>query len=374
MKKVITIIIAILCISNSTSTAATKRVLLEEFSTAPCGFCPEGAIIAENLIHYYYQLLTFTHHAGFGTDSMTIKESQTLAAKFTNFAPAGVIDRNYHNIPVYTYPQYLAISRQKWDSIIAIHLNDPAEADIVITKRSFDKNTRNLTLDFTLSFLNDLETGDYRLNIAIIEDSVSGIGNGWDQKNYFNNDPKYPELYHKGDSIVGYIHRHVVRKMPLGAWGSADKIPSTPTKGTQISFTDFKIDNLPANWKSKDCSVIIFLSKYNDDIQKMKVLNSVQTQFPGDNISVDDKEETFGNLSVYPNPVSDLGFIHLDFQNPTFALLELYSSLGNKVRDISKGIYNSQNVYFYASDLPKGAYFIKVQTDSETKFINFIVD
>jgi len=75
----------------------------------------------KSLFSYYPNLLTFTHHSGFGADAMTINESKILASKFTSFA-SRCIDRNYHDIPVYTLPNYLGISPQKWDSIVAIHL------------------------------------------------------------------------------------------------------------------------------------------------------------------------------------------------------------------------------------------------------------
>jgi len=46
----------------------------------------------------------------------------------------------------------------------------------------FEKSTRTLTFDYVSSFLKDFESGDYRMNIAIIEDSLTGDGVGWDQR------------------------------------------------------------------------------------------------------------------------------------------------------------------------------------------------
>lgn len=374
-KKFFTIIILIpILISIVEAQKVTKRVLLEEFSTAPCGFCPEGSIIAENLLDKYPELITFTHHAGFGVDSMTIDASKTLASKFTCFAPAGVIDRNYHNIPVYTYPNFLAISRQKWDSIIAIHLNETAEVEFSISHHNFLSGSRTYQLGFSIKFLNDFPADDYRYNVAIIEDSVTGLGKGWDQTNYFNDNPNYPTLYKKGDPIVGYIHRHVVRSMPFGAWGSKEKLSEIITENYTQSIS-LSIEDVPKNWNIENCSVIIFLSKYNSDIQKHKIYNTVQMKIPIDFLSVEDENlRIIDDFAVFPNPVSDLGYINLKFETPTFAKLELYSSMGIKIRDIDKGIYkDSHNVYFYTSDLTTGVYFIKVESKNQTRFVNFIV-
>jgi hypothetical protein len=376
MNRTFTIIVLLLLFFElSNAQTPIKRVLLEEFSTAPCGFCPEGAIIAESLLKKYPELITFTHHAGFGVDSMTIDASKALAAKFTCFAPAGVIDRNYHNIPVYTYPDFLAISRQKWDSIISIHLNEPAEVEISINHHNFLSGTRSYQLGFSVKFLNDFPEDDYRYNVAIIEDSVTGIGNGWDQKNYFNDNPNFPTLYKKGDPFVGYIHRHVVRAMPYGAWGSSEGLLKVITKNYSKKIT-FDISDVPKNWKMENCSVIIFLSKYNTDIKQQKIYNTVQFGIPIDFLSVDEgKQNENADFSVFPNPVPDLGYINLEFENPTFTKLELYSSLGIKIREIATGTYqNSQNVYFYTSDLSAGGYFIKVETKNQTRFVSFIVE
>lgn len=374
MKKYFTIFLLVFIIfSISNSQTAVKRVLLEEFSTAPCGFCPEGGIIADQLLKKYPELISFTHHAGFGTDSMTISESNILAAKFTNFAPAGIIDRNYHSIPVYTYPDYLAISRQKWDSIVAIHLNDPADADIEITNLEYKSETKEIKLDFSISFLKDFPEDDYRYNVALIEDSVSGVGKGWDQKNYFNSDTKYPELYQKGDPIVGYIHRHVVRLMPYGAWGSNENMPKTITANTKLPVT-LTLSNIPNNWKIKDCKIIVFLSKYSSNIQNHKIYNSVEMQVPYNGNKVKEIEQESSDYGIYPNPVADLAYINLSFTEPTSVKLQLFDALGEKIRDLAYGTYLSQNIYFYCSDLPNGTYFIKIETTKMTKFVNFIVE
>src|SRR5207302_40583 len=106
---------------------------LEEFSTAPCGFCPDGDLVAAALIKSYPKVIWVTHHAGFGTDSMTVPQSVTLANAFTTFAPGAAIDRGYYNIPVYSYPNLIAVSRQKWDSICVAHLNDAPAVNLGIT-------------------------------------------------------------------------------------------------------------------------------------------------------------------------------------------------------------------------------------------------
>ncbi|MBN1446462.1 MAG: hypothetical protein JXA28_00925 [Bacteroidetes bacterium] len=48
-----------------------RRILTEEFSTARCGFCPDGSLIDANIVRDHPSVIWVTHHAGFGVDSMT---------------------------------------------------------------------------------------------------------------------------------------------------------------------------------------------------------------------------------------------------------------------------------------------------------------
>ena len=344
---------------------AQKNVLLEEFSTCPCGFCPEGGIYAENLINKYPNLFTYTHHAGFGTDSMTITESKTLAYTFTTFAPAGVIDRGHYPIPVYTDSNYIAISRQKWDSVVTLRLNEAPLADVSFTQ-SFDIETRQLDVKIDAKFLSTVESKDYRMNLAIIEDSVTGIGPGFDQKSYFNEEQKYPSLYHKGDTIKGYIHRHVLRALPAGTWGVAGIIPNSPVSGSIYSY-ELKGYKLPERWKTKDISLVAFVSYYSTDKFKHKILNSSESKLyiPTEVNQESTIPQTQNKMEIFPNPVSDLGYIVCFFATETAANFEIFSVTGEKIRSIKSGTFSGQcHVYFYVSDLPSGIYFIKVTSNN----------
>jgi hypothetical protein len=89
-----------------------RHVLLEEFSTAVCGFCPDGTLMAKQLVHDHPSVIWVTHHAGFGTDSMTTPEGRSIAGAFTNFAPSACIDRGEY--PVHVSPYIEEYGKMKW--------------------------------------------------------------------------------------------------------------------------------------------------------------------------------------------------------------------------------------------------------------------
>jgi hypothetical protein len=276
-----------------------RHILLEEFSTAPCGFCPDGDIVAAQLVRDHPQVIWVTHHAGFGTDSMTIPESKTIANAFTCFAPGAAIDRGDYKIPVYTYPLFIAVSRQKWDSIITAHLGDPAVADLHITN-FYNTSARTLNCRVDATFLFTPPPGDLRINLYLVEDSVSGIGSGWDQKNYYNTTVGHP-CYGRGDTIVGYVHHRVVRAIPTGAWGVAGIIPQAPSAGNTYTWNSGALP-ISMRWKAEDMDVVAFVSFHHDSARQRPVVNSNWKKLTDTTgtTAVELRETALPDMAVYP--------------------------------------------------------------------------
>ncbi len=328
-----------------------KYILLEEFSTAPCGFCPDGDLIAADIIKKYPKVIWVTHHAGFGTDSMTVPESVSIASAFTSGAPMAPIDRGDYKIPVYTIAPYIAVSRQKWDSICVAHLNDAPVVEIEITN-DYNSSTRKLNSTVYAKFTTLPAAGDLRINLYLSEDSVVGFGKGYDQKNYFNTTSGHP-FYQKGADIIGYVHHHVMRKIPGGAWGVSGIIPSTPVLNNSYSYT-FSNVSIPNNWNVNKMDVIAFVSYHNSNAALRQVLNSnhknlldmtpagINTLAPLQKI-----------ISVYPNPASDKIFIDGDFQGK----LELMNLEGQLIQTFNLD-KNSEGLS--VAGLKNGIYFYRL--------------
>ena len=362
------VLLSILIIKASAQ-SPVKRILLEEFSTAPCGFCPDGDVIAERLIKDHPSVIWMTHHAGFGTDSMTVAESKLIAGAFTTFAPGACIDRGDHPIPVYTIPPYIAVSRQKWDSVCVAHLGDAPVVDVKIVN-AFNAVSRTLDCTVEATFVSTPPAGDIRVNIFLVEDSVVGYGKGFDQLNYMNGTPGHP-YYKKGDTIVGYVHKRVLRSVPTTTWGISGIIPSSPELNKTYSYSRKDIP-ISTRWKENALDVIAFLSYYNTDAKQRAVINANQRRMLGEVSAVREFEAPGSVVLISPNPVRDDVTIRYQSKQHGRHTLIITDALGKTVRSFSLD-EASGVLSFSMNDAPNGIYFWKLVGEKEVQVGKLIV-
>ena len=360
MKKIILITSLIFILTGKNfGQPGVKHILLEEFSTAPCGFCPDGDLVAAQLIIDHPQVFWVTHHAGFGTDSMTVPESVTIANAFTTFAPGATIDRGDYPIPVYTSPPYIAISRQKWDSVCVAHLNDPPVVDVFITNQ-YDSVNRLLNCTVDATFLTTPTPGDLRLNLFLVEDSVVGFGSGYDQTNYYNTTIGHP-YYGAGNPIVGYVHHHVIRKVQTGAWGMTGVIPNAPVAGNTFSHTFTNIP-IPSAWKDDDMDVIAFVSYYNTDAHLRQIINSNQKRLTDATTGINDIANEESRVSVYPNPASDKVYFHMKGKENRESKIIITDFSG---KEVLTSQLQQNNSVIETKNFSDGVYFYRVISEKE---------
>ena len=101
---------------------------------------------------------------------------------------------------------------------------------------SWNSSTREISTNITCNILQNLPMGDYRFNLYVVEDSVTGAGSGYDQVSYYDDDPSSP-FYGLGNPIVGYVHRHVARAILPNSWGQGGIISPSPLTGESFSTT-----------------------------------------------------------------------------------------------------------------------------------------
>ncbi|MFN8154642.1 MAG: Omp28-related outer membrane protein [Bacteroidia bacterium] len=363
MKKVI---LFLLLLQALQCPAQTKKVLLEEFTTNLCGFCPPRS----HDIQVYYENHTassvfMTHHAGFGTDSMTNASASTFASYFQpstfGFAPAIMIDRDVYT-GVDTVP-YMIVSG--FDTIADRVSGNTTETDIQFSG-SYDAVSRILNLTTTVTFNQSLASGSRSISLFLIEDSVIGSGTGWDQKCYdagFANQ-YYPGQYNAGTTYISqYPHRNVQRVALAGTWGNATTIPTTPMAATPYSLNT--IYSVPAAFNVNRLKVVGIVANNGNNKFAKKVLNV--NDVPVSTFTTTGLSETpaLTNVYLYPNPAYDV--CTLQFENTVAGeiTIELFDLSGKLIKLFDKGTMLPAG--FYSADLniseyKKGIYQLIVKS------------
>ncbi len=202
---------------------------------------------------------------------MTNTEATDLCNQFSSATPSATVDRI-----LFDGESEVAFSRggNNWLNRSRTQINKGSLAKVSIGG-SYDSLTRVVDLDVASSFVDYALSGDIRLSIMIIEDSVSGSGAGYDQRNFYNNNPATPNhpFYGKGDPLVGYEHRHVLRDILPSTWGDSSVIPNNVLLNTDYT-KNFNF-TLNSSWDETQVSLVAVLSYYGGvDKERYEVINA----------------------------------------------------------------------------------------------------
>ena len=384
MQKIILPLFLVLALStesNSQSTA-TKKVMLEEFTTTLCGMCPpKSHAINDWHDNNGSKSVFMTHHAGFGVDQMTTTEATTICNVFSpstfGFAPAIMIDRS-------TYPwvdsvPYMAVNG--FDTIANRISNDPASVAVDI-QGTYNSTTRSLSFTATANFVQSVTSGNLRMTIYLVEDSVIGSGSGYDQKCY---DGTFANTYYSGQwnsttyYISGYPHRFVERQsLSGGTWGSSGVIPNSPVVGTPYSTSS--TFTVPSAYNDSRLYLIVSVEYYGATKQVRNVLNANDIKISNTFNTATGVESINNSVqinSLYPNPANS--FVNLAFTslNGGATSVSVTDVTGRTVyaeeqtTDLAPGKYER---FIDVSSLDAGIYFLVLKTVEETTTQKFIVE
>jgi hypothetical protein len=252
---------------NLLAQGPVKRVFVEQFTGAWCGWCVDGSVVIDNLLAQYpNQLIAVKVHQGDGMEIPKVM-ADTLRSFVAGY-PSGSIDRK-----LFTGQQTVGISRGLWPTFIAQQMAQPADVGVEITNVIYDPATRKITADVTANFVKSV-SGDVRINMIVVEDNVTGTGAAYDQKNFIANNPSFVghPYYSKPATITGYKHRSVVRAYAGGVWGVRGIIPGVAQTGTPYtaSFTY----TLPASYKPENITLVGTVQKYGTASNAKQMLNA----------------------------------------------------------------------------------------------------
>lgn len=328
--------------------SGTRSILVEEFTGSWCGYCPDGALKLESLIADNPGIVHgVSIHNG---DAMAFSDGIQSSSGFnaTSF-PSGMINRTLVSGQIKE-----PFSRSLWEAEVNNQVSSYTPVDVSVAS-TYNITNRELSITITGDFT-DFAGGDLRFVPMLIEDSVTGTGSGYDQVNYYSSahssggvgGASHPH-YNDPTPIVGYVHNHVLRAVPAGAFGNSGVISSPVSPGASLSES-FTM-TVPATVNENHIKVVGFISYYSTEIGERSILDVdevVPTAFVGvEELSLESA------LMVFPNPATDnveLVLVDQLYQAETMSLIDMTGkTLRNKrmtnnrlsldVSAISSGIY-----------------------------------
>ena len=247
----------------------TKKVLIEEFTGAWCGYCPDGAYRVKNLINDNDgRVVAVSLHAGNPTgDAMEIAHTNYLETTYQNTGfPSGMVDR-------VAIDGYTSLNRGYWEYVANNQLLETAVCGLAIISKV---NGQNATVEVHAGFNSTLNGDDYRLTVYLIEDGVTESGYGYDQRNYYNTDPESP-FYNLGDPIEGYEHNHTLRAVLSESLGNAISSSSLVSGGEHIET--YTVDL--SSYNKKNLSIVAFVTFIGSTITEHEIMNAQKCDIDG---------------------------------------------------------------------------------------------
>lgn len=334
------------------SLSAQKRVLIEKFTSAFCGSCPNASLEIQYMQEAHPELIWVNHHKPTWWTDYKLENEQSgvlwndLSVPGT---PRAVVDRT----PI---GAQLTYSLGSWSNMVNQQLAQPAYANLELSDITYDLDSRTFDFKVNVNFESLPSDGELRISAMIVEDSVTGT----EQHSYFNNSPGHP-LEGLGDIIWDYTHRNVTRAILNEPWGTPNSLPDNRVVGEIYSY-DFTY-TVPEAYNPEQIKVIATVSRHDEnDLGNRQVLNALEVKMNEQGLVLTNAEEVFWQgqqISIHPNPAKDffnlnLSFIpdQLDIFNHNGQLLYRYTELSKQQIDVSQ--------------LNTGLYFIRIYVDGNS--------
>lgn len=236
------------------SNPTVRKIILEEYTGFLCSNCPNGAKEIHRLDSIYTsQLIPISIHATNFAKPVNVDISQPpdgILDYTEDFrTPAGnayEIAFGVSGIPKGSVSRLNSAAMtgiSQWDIDINTIKNDVPKVSIGLSTL-YDDSSRTAKAVVNTEWLSS-ETGNYNLQIFLIEDSILG-----------------DQLDGSTHILQGYTHRHVLRKAVNGIWGSA--IPSSNIG--DFDTQEFAVSINP-NWNKEHCIMVAFIYKDSPDYE-----------------------------------------------------------------------------------------------------------
>jgi len=171
-----------------------------------------------------------------------------------------------------------------------------------------------------------------------------------------------------------YLNDHVTRKVEFYEHGDSLIGPSWPSGEEIVKNLTIHIDT---GWVPENCHLNLVVYHHADSLYKCAVQQAYCQSVTGA-VGVDPFPATATTteiLSIYPNPATNLAFIHFSIGTSSHCTLEIFTLSGQLVAtpvnlSLNPGLYNTELI---ANELPAGVYLAKLHAGKKVTVKQFVV-
>jgi thiol-disulfide isomerase/thioredoxin len=339
-----------------------QNVVIDEFTGTWCGWCPDGAVILNNILDQQPSAIAVAMHSG---DSLETAQTDSFAAFYSPAYPMACINRGGE-----------PVSRGGWSSAAQQAANGASSVSLSFDSLAYVEATRIVIAKIKADFTG-FENGDLRLGLMIIEDSLSGTGRGWDQVNYLNGQAGHPYAG-AGDPIRGYVHRHNFREAVGSVWGNPGIIPNLVNFGSEVEHT-FTFQLSP-RYNVEQIHLVVFASRYDgNNISDRRILNGEKVHLLSNltptNTSIDGKADFAREVRVYPNPFQEQVAFSFDLKQTGWVQAEMLDINGRTLAVLAEGIMNhgTHSLNWDAREVPAGLYLFRITSSAQESIVKRVM-
>lgn len=314
----------------------TRNVVLEQFTTGQCQYCPAGNDRIASAVDGMSNLIWIKYHAGFGTDALTNETATAYLAYFggSTYAPALMFDRTRFNTsnpgPVMGVGQV---------SEIRLYMSQaksvPTTCKVYRPDVSYNPATRHLSGSVSGRFGDEGYGPDTRMCVYVVEDSFFMY---------------QVDAYNPNGNIY---HMSAVRASVTDIWGDPLEVEE---EGRTFSYTvDY---TLPEDCQYSNCRLVAVVYNYDaSDINNRAVLNGSESDYLSNLLGVGEVSEG-SRLRLFPNPADGRVFVQCD---GAMGRVWVLNALGQAVLQQQGG---SDTLALDLDGLAAGIYMVRVETPS----------
>jgi len=329
--------------------AEFRAVLAEQGTGTWCVWCPRGAVFMDLLTTRYKG--RFIPIAVHNRDPMQVTNYNNLITSIPGFIgfPSAVVDR---------------VDVLDPSGLEAPFLNNIAFPTTVKLRTGavYNETSREVTVDVEAEFLSAI-AGDFRMNLVFTEDGVTGTSDGFNQANGFAGGGSGPmggyESLPNPVPASMMVYDHVGRSI-LGLTGANSAFRGDFNKGDRKLVTF--VYRVPSTFKRDRMNIIPII--FNEGIYQNASISTFSESVAKGLISNVNDVVVIDEISIYPNPTSDLANISISLNALTNVAISVSDITGQVVtaRDYGK-LEGEYTLPVSLLGFAPGTYFATVKTD-----------